>query len=764
MSRVTFAAKSRLLAVLSGLGVLAGLFYLAATSPDYHLYVLHYNPYALLSGTSFLFCFGILIYIIRKPARADERIWLSFYLSALAIFSGSEMIQRLSLFPQTALFWTTMSAIGIAVCPLALYLFSLSYTNQGDSKFPGTTVTLLASGFLITFFYSYTNVVYDNIPGHMKLYPWGFNNDPRDGLFLTLLWVDILSLLAVARFVNFRRRTRNSILRKQSLIFILAAIAPVAVGSITDGILPLFGFVNIPPLAMTFSAITGGLLTYGVLRYKVLTVSPTLFSNTILTIMHESVVALDKDFKIIYLNPEAESLFGIEGSQDKDLALLNFVSTDAAISLRWRLSSELATSGGINLDRVDITRDDKTEVPVRVTGSRLQSADFEAYILVLTDITNELRTKGVIERQVEERTEELHQARAYLVASLNSLEQGFILVNHQAKVELLNGMAKHLTRTSIKEPVGHDLGVVVGAIDWDIDLANATQRVLTSRRSKRLNAATADGLFFTVFITPIISGDEVLGASVILEDVTEARILERSKDEFFSIASHELRTPLTAIRGNMSMVRDYFPEAMKDEALATAVNDAHDASIRLIKIVNDFLDSSRLEQGKMVFHLQPTDMKALIEKVGKDLAPILEIHHNSLNLSGLEDLPLVYADGERVQQIVYDVLDNATKFCENGKITVTAQTAGRMLRLIVSDTGKGISAEGQKLLFHKFQQAADSILTRDSTRGTGMGLYIAKLLASSMKGDVMLEHSQEGKGSTFAITLPIATKQQLAKR
>jgi signal transduction histidine kinase len=122
----------------------------------------------------------------------------------------------------------------------------------------------------------------------------------------------------------------------------------------------------------------------------------------------------------------------------------------------------------------------------------------------------------------------------------------------------------------------------------------------------------------------------------------------------------------------------------------------------------------------------------------------------------LGSLPEVNADKNKVKQIIYNLVGNAVKFTDKGGITVSAKVVGKFLELSVSDSGKGMSPKNQQILFHKFQQASSSILTRDTTRGTGMGLYISKLLTEKMGGKIELAHSEEGKGSTFVFTLPLA--------
>jgi signal transduction histidine kinase len=102
------------------------------------------------------------------------------------------------------------------------------------------------------------------------------------------------------------------------------------------------------------------------------------------------------------------------------------------------------------------------------------------------------------------------------------------------------------------------------------------------------------------------------------------------------------------------------------------------------------------------------------------------------------------------------------KFTEKGHVTVTtSQIKDNYLKIVVHDTGRGIPTDNQKLLFHKFQQAGESLLTRDTTRGTGLGLYISRLMAEAMSGSLQLEESVEGKGSSFSLTLPIATPERM---
>ena len=208
----------------------------------------------------------------------------------------------------------------------------------------------------------------------------------------------------------------------------------------------------------------------------------------------------------------------------------------------------------------------------------------------------------------------------------------------------------------------------------------------------------------------------------------------------------------------------YFKDRLSDQPeLSDMISDIHDSSTRLIEIVNDFLDASRIEQGKMSFSFEALDMGEIVQSVFADMQAIADQKKLSLVFEEkTKPLPKVWADKNRLTQIVYNLVGNAVKFTETGSVTASIATEDERVILRVTDTGHGISMENQKLLFHKFQQASDSILTRDDTRGTGLGLYISNLIAKSMHGELILEHSEERKGSTFLVGIPVATDKQTA--
>ena len=292
------------------------------------------------------------------------------------------------------------------------------------------------------------------------------------------------------------------------------------------------------------------------------------------------------------------------------------------------------------------------------------------------------------------------------------------------------------------------------------DLHKIINDCQTSGQPIEIKKAPCGSRTLSIFVAPVITDEsKIIGSVLLIQDITEAEVMERSKDEFFSIASHELRTPLTAIKGNSSMILDFYKDALKDPSLKEMIIDVHDSSVRLIEVVNEFLDTSELEQGKMSFAYQEVDLKEIIENVAHEMQQVFKDKklHLELGKQKLDKLPAVWVDKNKLKQVIYNLIGNALKFTETGGVSIQTSVEGPLILVEVTDTGRGIPLASQKLLFHKFQQAGDSLITRDTAHGTGLGLYISKMIVEGMGGTIKLARSEESKGTTFSFTVRVAT-------
>jgi signal transduction histidine kinase len=353
--------------------------------------------------------------------------------------------------------------------------------------------------------------------------------------------------------------------------------------------------------------------------------------------------------------------------------------------------------------------------------------------------------------------QQLRQEHARLQSSVNSLQQGLLLIDTKGNIIMRNRSTAEILQIP-DNTRAKTLDDLLALLPETLAIKRYVTRSKNTHKPLHASNIAYSMKFLDLFITPIIDGDDILGSAIVLQDVTESQVLARSKDEFFSIASHELRTPLTVIRGNTSMMLDYYDKTLrKDPELINMVTDMHQASTGLIEIVNDFLDVSRLEQGKMNFSTESVAIDLIIESVVYEMGAVVKQKNISLtsNAKTLGVAPKVLADAGKVRQVLYNLVGNAVKFTDSGSVGVALSYDDRFVKVTVSDTGRGIPVENQKLLFRKFQQASNSILTRDTTRGTGLGLYISKLMVQKMGGKITLDHSELHKGSVFSFTLPI---------
>ncbi len=234
---------------------------------------------------------------------------------------------------------------------------------------------------------------------------------------------------------------------------------------------------------------------------------------------------------------------------------------------------------------------------------------------------------------------------------------------------------------------------------------------------------------------------------------TNKRLKEVSalKDEFVSLTSHELRTPLTAISGSLSTVLEGFAGKINDQT-KEFLSGAHSEATRLTRLVNNLLNISRIEAGRLKFNLTEFDLSKVIEQALESLQP--QADEKKLQLSFYSPEIKVKADEDKVREIVINLTGNAIKFTDKGEVRVSAHMQDSLVLVAVEDTGRGILAEDQPKLFKKFERV-DRVKAAKQKGGTGLGLYICRNLLEGMGGEIWLK-SVHGKGSTFYFVLPLA--------
>ena len=237
-------------------------------------------------------------------------------------------------------------------------------------------------------------------------------------------------------------------------------------------------------------------------------------------------------------------------------------------------------------------------------------------------------------------------------------------------------------------------------------------------------------------------------------DITELKEIERLKNGFIATVSHELRTPLNAIIGVTEILIDDARELKREEELEPLERVLR-AGRHLLALINDILDLSKIEAGKMELYFDSFPIATLVEDVVKTIQPMAQKNGNELVVNCSGDIGTMYADQTRVRQALLNLVSNANKFTERGKVTISASRAaedgGAWITLAVTDTGIGMTPELLGRLFQEFVQGEATTIRRYG--GTGLGLVISRRLSQMMGGDITVE-SELGRGSTFTIRLP----------
>ena len=255
--------------------------------------------------------------------------------------------------------------------------------------------------------------------------------------------------------------------------------------------------------------------------------------------------------------------------------------------------------------------------------------------------------------------------------------------------------------------------------------------------------------------------DEVKKATAKLEAANnELQRLDDAKSEFLSIASHQLRTPLTITKGYVSMMQEgSFGKVPK--IIMENLNKVYTANERLLNLVENLLDISRIEAGRLEFNLEPVDLVETAKALVQDFQGKAKAKKIKLEFCPDPKLPKCLADAQKIKEVVSNLIDNSIKYTNKGEIIVGIHQESQSIVFACQDTGMGIEPEDLPRLFNKFVRGKGMMTVH--TEGTGLGLYFARVVIENMGGRIWAESPGKDRGSKFTFSLPLADKKKAQK-
>lgn len=345
-----------------------------------------------------------------------------------------------------------------------------------------------------------------------------------------------------------------------------------------------------------------------------------------------------------------------------------------------------------------------------------------------------------------------------ILSMITSLDDGVFMVDINSQVTVINTAAQEFLHLNKDQPSIID---VLSSLPNTYNFGEKIQQAIIQNQKIEEKEIEVNGKTIQIIITPVVNTSKatmpkVIGAAVLLHDITLEKSLAKMKEDFTNIIVHELRSPLTAIKASTELL--ITQQNLKEDDHQKLLKLIHNSSNKMLDEVALILDAAKMEAGLFTLNKTPGDLKKLIEEKVEIFQSEAQNKKIALRTELDDTLPIFSFDAIHLGQVINNLISNSLKFTPTGGIiTIKAHHVADKIQFAVSDSGIGIAKDKQAQLFSKFVQ----LQKPNATVGTGLGLYIVKGIAEAHGGDVKLE-SDLGKGTTITVTLPLTKDLTLA--
>jgi PAS domain S-box-containing protein len=373
---------------------------------------------------------------------------------------------------------------------------------------------------------------------------------------------------------------------------------------------------------------------------------------------------------------------------------------------------------------------------------------------------------GGLTREVDRATSDLKETLSQMRAIIGNMADGLLVLGRDSRITLANPALGQMFGLDPATLIGKEADACFGAVVADM----AHSAMESPGRAAEAEVVLAPGRTGKAAATAIVDQPSwgepaVRGAVLLFRDITREKEIDAIKTDFITTVSHELRTPLTSVLGFAKLIRrklgqqvfPRLPEGHEETRKAvrqvnTNLHIITSEGQRLKCLIDDVLDISKMESGRVDWHMAPLSLAEAAADAAAATGPLYRRKGLHFASDVPEDLPAVLGDRDRIIQVLVNLISNAVKFTPSGSIRLAAELDGDKALLRVEDTGVGIALEHQERIFEKFRQAGDTLT--EKPQGTGLGLAICKQIVEHHGGRIWVR-SAPGAGSTFYFTLPL---------
>ena len=603
---------------------------------------------------------------------------------------------------------------------------------------------------------------------------FGSKIEPVPGVGIPFIGLHTFLLLG-AGFLNLVIKLRKSrgVEKVQIKLFLLGAILLLVSIIITNFIIiVLFKITTFANLLPLYTLIFVGLLSYSIVRHRFLDIRMILARSVTFTMLlfilgfvYASGIFIAGNYFFGNSNPTLNLLTSVT------LALVMAFSFQPLQNLLQKVTDSILYKGAYDTDKLLASMSkimtstiDLNDITSQLLHELLHLMNIEYGCLMLTRENSIIWFKGSYTDGQKNPEFDEKEVNQLLEQSLQ--KQNILIIDEIEEEKYKKIMMKYDFSIVLPLIVDDALigGIMLGqkssgdiysVIDINVlkilapEIAIAVKNSLSYEEIKRFN---------------ITLEQEIKTATFQLRDANEKlKDLDKLKDDFVSVASHELRTPMTAIKSYLWMALDGRGGALSEKQ-KFYLDRAYNSTDRLIKLVNDMLNISRIESGRMTYDMEKTDLAQLVNEVIADVKPRAEELDVSIKYqesSIKNQIPAVLADKDKIKEVLFNLIGNSLKFTpKGGEIRVEIlRKEDTLVECSVIDTGAGISAEDMEKLFQKFGLLTGSYtINKSDQQGTGLGLYITKSIVEAHGGAISVYSAGVGKGAKFTFTLPIFTQ------